>query len=159
MRGSPVSRSLCPRRPSRLPLAASALLLAVALLACDGSSPTEVIIEEEVEVETVIESFSGTIGQDEISCHSFVTTLDGDINLTLTDLQPLETLTVGLSFGRPDSEDAALCVTEAQDNSVRLLETLLSPDRAADEYCACVFDVGNIFPSETVTYVLDVEHP
>lgn len=131
--------------------------LAVALLGgCKKDSPTEVVVPEVPDAPTVTESFTGSIVQDEVSCHFFTLAASGKMVLSLRDLQPLTTLTVGMSVGQPD--DARACVVFAQDTSVRLFEMLLSSGTGGLEYCACVADVGNIFPDLTVDYVLEVEH-
>lgn len=136
-------------------------LLSLSLLACDdSSSPTEPVEEEEVvEVETFTESFSGTLQLGGTSCHDFSTLQLGDVDMTITSLSPLDTLTVGMGIGTKDSESTEGCAIFASDSSVRVGDVLRSVQLAVSEYCLCVFDVGNIFPSETVTYVVEVTHP
>ena len=135
--------------------------LSLWLLACDdSSSPTAPVEEEEVvEVETLTESFSGTLALGETSCHDFSTLQLGDIDMTITSLAPLDTLTVGMGIGTEDSESAEGCAIFASDSSVRVGDVLRSVQLAAGEYCLCVFDVGNIFASETVSYSAEVTHP
>lgn len=131
------------------------------LAACDDStSPTEPTVEEEVvEVARVTETFPGDLELGETSCHDFITAQTGDVDMTISAIAPLETLTVGMGIGTPDAAVEAGCVMFALDSSVRLGEILQSPQLEAAEYCVCVYDVGNIFPSETVTYSVDVTHP
>jgi len=142
-------------RPSgRLPLV---FALSVALLgACNKDSPTTAVVPEVPDAPTVTVSFDGSIGQHEASCHFFTLTASGNMILTLKELEPLSTLTVGMSLGQPDAERE--CIVAAQDSSVKLLDMLLSAGTGGFEYCACVLDVGNIFPDVTVDYVLEVEH-
>ena len=143
------------RRPSgRLLLM---LVLSIAFLGgCNKDTPTVVAPPEPPKEPDITELFSGSIGQSETSCHSFTLVDAGSMILTLTELEPLSSLTVGLSLGQPDA--AGTCVAAAQDNSVKLLERLLSTGAAGTEFCACVLDVGNIFEDQTVDYVLQVEH-
>ncbi len=42
---------------------------------------------------------------------------------------------------------------------MRVNQTLLAANLLAGDFCACIFDVGNIFPGETVTYTFEVTHP
>ncbi len=136
------------------------LLLVLPLLgACsDSNSPTEPI-EEVVVAEAVLytETFAGLLETGSATPHVFEMLEIGDAEMTIVDLAPLSTLTIGLGIGVLDSEDA--CIVFAQDVSVRLDESLTSADLTAGTYCVLVFDVGNIFPSETVTYSLEVVHP
>jgi hypothetical protein len=138
-----------------------AIAAAWCLAACDDStSPTEPTTEEEeVEVATVTETFDGSLRLGETSCHDFVTTEVGDVELTITDLEPLGTLTLGMGVGVPDEAATSGCSLFAADQSVRLGDILLSSQLAVAEYCLCVYDVGNIFAGETVTYSIDVTHP
>lgn len=108
---------------------------------------------------TTTETFSGDIDQNESSCHMFTLVANGDVTLVITSLQPLPTLTVGLGLGQPDATVATGCSLFVQDNSVRTSETLLASNLQVGDYCSCIFDVGNIFPGETVTYTFDVTHP
>ena len=137
------------------------ILAAAVLAGCDDDdAPTEPVEEEPVvTVETTTESFSGSIQQASESCHGFALAEIGDVEMTLTDLQPLTTLTVGLGIGTPDETLETGCSLFGQDSSVRIGETLLSAALAATDYCVCVSDVGNIFPDVTVTYAIDVTHP
>lgn len=141
-----------------LVMASGIVLVCFASLACnDDESPTEP--EPEPAAPTVTETFQGDIEQTETSCHDFALMADGDVTLKITDLQPLSTLTVGLGLGQPDATLATGCDLFVQDDSVRVNQTLLAANLLAGDFCACIFDVGNIFPGETVTYSFDVTHP
>ena len=140
-----------------------ALLLATLLISigvgCDNNdSPTAPVVDEP-DVETVVETFEGTITLGEVSCHAFTAMQSGPAEMKITSLEPLQTLTVGLGLGNDDGDPASACPFFATDRSVRVGETLLTSVVATDSYCVCVFDVGNIFADQTVTYVFDVDHP
>ncbi len=142
----------------RIALAAGSTVLFLA--ACnDSTSPTEPEVEEVVEVATVTETFSGDLDLGEISCHLFVTTQTGDVDMEMTGVAPLATLTLGLGIGLPDENADGDCALFGLDQSVRLGEILQSASLTTAEYCVCIFDVGNIFATETVTYTVDVKHP
>lgn len=115
--------------------------------------------EPEPDPPTTTETFMGDIDQNESSCHSFTLVADGDVTLLITSLQPLPTLTVGLGLGQPDTAAATGCSLFVQDDNVRTNQSLLASNLQAGDYCSCIFDVGNIFPGETVTYSFDVTHP
>ena len=68
-------------------------------------------------------------------------------------------LPVGMGLGSPDAEEATGCAFFAEDQSVKVLERFSSPSQLAGSYCICIFDVGNIFPGESVGYELAVQHP
>lgn len=139
-------------------LAVAIAIATLASMACnDDDSPSAP--EPEPEPPTVTETFQGDIEQAETSCHDFTLMEDGDVTLEIRDLQPLSTLTVGLGIGQPDSSLATGCALFVQDNSVRVNQTLLAANLLAGDFCACIFDVGNIFPGETVTYTFEVTHP
>ncbi|MDA8016766.1 MAG: hypothetical protein MPN21_04890 [Thermoanaerobaculia bacterium] len=136
------------------------LTLAPWIAGCsEYESPTAPVEEEVVEVERVTEVFSGDLELGETDCHGFMTSLTGDIDIELADLGPLETLTLGMGIGTPDEAAADGCSFFASDSSVTRSTILQSPSLVAGDYCVCIFDVGNIFPDEVVTYTLDVTHP
>jgi len=136
-------------------------LVVLASLACSSNtkrSPTEPE-EPEAPVETVTQKFKGNLPQMGERCHFFTIAAAGDIVAEITDLQPLLSLTVGMSLGRPAEVDPAICSDIGEDRSARVNETFLSSVTSIGDYCVCIFDVGNIFPGETVDYVIDVTHP
>lgn len=135
-----------------------ALLVAVAV-GCDDNNPTAPIIEDAEPVPTVTDTFTGMFGLGETACHTFTSVNPGPAELTITALAPLETLTVGIGIGLDDGDPATACSYFAADSSVRVNQTLLSQLGSAATYCVCVFDVGNVFPDQTVTYTFTVEHP
>ena len=141
-------------------LQATALGVLLLLLACgDDSTPTEVAVDD-VEVEPVVysQSYSGTLALGSTSCHEFEVLETGDVTITLTALEPLETLTVGMGIGLDDDTLELGCSLFAVDDSVKLSESFLSSSRSPGAYCFCVYDVGNIFPDTTVSYSAQVDH-
>jgi hypothetical protein len=137
----------------------------VGTLGCGGSdSPTTPTDPVDVTpVETVTDTFQGSISQSDTSCHHFETSETANITMKLTDVQPLTTLTVGMGIGLTDevadgSTEEPGCTLFATDNSVRVPDTLLSSNLAANRYCVCVFDVGNIFEKRVIDYTIEVEH-
>ncbi len=137
------------------------LLVAAATMATacgDDSSPTEPP-EPPPPPDRITETFNGTVQQGTFVAHPFTVAVAGDIELTLTSIQPLETLTLGMGIGATEDGSAENCVAFAQDNSVRQGETLLSAATSGGNYCVLVYDVGNIFPGVRVNYTVAVTHP
>ena len=110
-----------------------------------------------VPVET--EVFNGMVEQKKFDCNGFSMSNNGTIGFQITDLTPLSSLTMGMGVGTPDAEEATGCNFFAEDQSVKAQERFSSPGQLAGSYCICVFDVGNIFPGESVGYELEVQHP
>ena len=145
-------------RRLRFLLRGGASLVVLATLACsDDKKPTTPEMPEPPEM--VTRTFRGPLAQSDEECRFFTLGADGDITATITDLQPLLTLTVGLGLGVPSETDADRCSRFANDDSARVNEVFLSASNQAGTYCVCIFDVGNIFPDETITWTIDVTHP
>lgn len=138
------------------------LLLAMVVAVASGCSsdrnnPAEP--DPDPELPIVTEVFEGQISHQTISCHDFELSVDGNVEMQITDLQPLGSLTVGLGLGTPDPEAPGECARFVNDGSVNLGDVLASSGLEAGPYCACVFDVGNIFVGQDVDYALEVSHP
>ncbi|REJ76673.1 MAG: hypothetical protein DWQ30_17265 [Acidobacteria bacterium] len=136
--------------------AAASLLALLMLVACDDD-PVEVVEPPDPDPQ-VTEIFSGTVEQLGLSIHLFTIGGLNNTEVEITELAPLETLTLGLGVGT-STDGGETCALLAQDRSVRLGETLLIQNLAEGEYCVTVFDVGNIFPDQVVEYTIEVLHP
>jgi hypothetical protein len=143
----------------------TSLLAAVVLLilvgACDSNNnPTAPTVTPEPEpVPTVTETFTGALALGGASCHFFDVTQPGPLTMSIVELAPLDTLTLGLGVGLPDEAAATGCGLFVNDTSVRKDESFLAAVNTVGPHCVCIFDVGNIFADQNVTYTLDVEHP
>jgi len=124
------------------------LVIASAVVACGGSptSPTN----------TMTETFDGSVTQDGVSSHTFSTSQDGTIQVTVTALGPLSTITVGVGLGTPASDGS--CSLVAANDAVHQGDVLRG-DFLKGSYCVAVDDVGNIGPDEATTYTVSVDHP
>ena len=143
------------------------LLCVVALLlgACDDDNSPSTPTEETTDIPTVTIEVTGGFGMLGASRHDFTAMGDGYARLTLTELMPVDTLTVGIGIGTPsatgsvDVNEVEDCAVFASDSSVRVNDSLLSQGLVADTvYCVVIFDVGNLFPGNEVTYKMSVEH-
>lgn len=127
-----------------------------------GNVPAGVVIDYTVELHLPstpieIESFTGAFGMGETACHDVTAGGEGSIEMTLLELEPLNTLTVGMGVGTPGS--AGGCELFAEDQDVGAGDILLADEIDPGPYCVCVFDVGNIFAGQTTSYDVRVEHP
>lgn len=136
------------------------LFVGIVSVACDGSNdtPTDPVVDDPV-VETITDTFMGTLMLETTSCHTFSLGQTGDIDMTVTALEPLVTLTIGMGVGLADDAQETGCAQFAADGSVRLNDVLQTTAATTADHCVCVFDVGNIFADETVTYTVEVTHP
>jgi hypothetical protein len=137
------------------------LAVLAASVACGSSSSSSTTTPSAV---TYTETFSGSLTQGGVdygppdSPHHFTVHQAGNIDATLTDIQPLNTITLGLGLGIWDST-AQTCTlaTAASSSAARLNLTLAASVNVAGELCVGVYDVGNI-SSDTVTYTVVVNH-
>lgn len=142
-------------------------LVMLAVLAASGAvlsgcsdnkkSPTQPVPGPEVP--TVVQTFNGNVEQKGRDCKSFSMANPGNVLVKVTKFSPLGTITMGLALGQPDPTEVGNCGVFGEDNSVRASESFGSSSLAAGSYCTCVFDVGNIFSGNTVSYTLQVTHP
>jgi hypothetical protein len=143
-----------------LRLGGFALVVLVALGRCSDDSPSETsAAPTPTPAPTVTETFVGTFEQNGTVVHNFDVTNTGDVSVTVTSLQPLSTMQVGVGVGTPDSTLTPPCSLLAKDTNVKVGDVLLSSSLAAGSYCVEILDVGNVFPGVTVGYQLDVTHP
>lgn len=143
----------------RAVLAALLLALGIGSGACSDNSNNPAAPEPAPEVPTVVVEYTGNIEQLETDCNEFTLADGGDIQMQITDLQPLSTITMGLALGEPDAAQEENCFPFAEDRSVLLLELFTSADLAPGDYCICIFDVGNIFFGESIDYILELTRP
>jgi hypothetical protein len=150
-----------PRLPSLRLLLASLTLIGFGVTGCDNSSsPTNPAATPTPDpVELVTETFQGAVAQTGASTHFFVVANLGTISFGLSDLQPLSTITLGLGVGTPSVAAPDTCELFASDSAVRSGQTLQASASVVGNYCVTVFDVGNIFPGQTISYTLKVVHP
>ena len=134
-----------------------ALSIALLIASCDSSESIDPIAPLP-EPDRITESFSGSFGQQGESFHSFETVELGNTEMVITALDPLATLTVGLGIGSPN-DGAETCIRFASDDSVRIGAVLLVGGQPAGPYCVVIYDVGNVFADQEVTYTVEVTHP
>jgi hypothetical protein len=111
---------------------------------------------------TYTETFNGSLTQGGAdfgtpdAFHHFTIHQAGNLDATLTSIQPLSTITLGLGLGVWDSVGQT-CSLQLQSNAAQLNLSLAASVSVAGELCVEVYDVGNI-SSDTVTYTVVVNH-
>ncbi len=132
-----------------------ALLLAapLVLLAGCGSSDDNVTAPTPLAPANVTEEFSGSVDVERSAVHPFPVPSRSTITVTLVTVGPLSTLAVGLGVGTWDGTN---CTLVAADNNAREASALSGTVEPAN-YCAAIFDSGNL--TQTITYTVRVQRP
>jgi hypothetical protein len=107
------------------------------------------------DVATTTETFSGTIGKNGAATHSFFTTATGSVTATLTNLDPAETGTIGLSMGTWNGVTCAIVL--ANDKAVLTTVVTGTVSSSSGSLCVRVYDVGSI--TGPTDYEVTVVHP
>lgn len=103
------------------------------------------------------DSFSGELSQQGTVAHPFTVSTAGNTSLSLTSVGPLTTMALGLAI---TSWDGSTCGTAAAKNdNARAGSVALNGTAVAGNYCAQVYDSGNVPANTTVTYTIQVVHP
>ena len=132
------------------------LLVLLFVAACDDDDDP-IVDNPDVEIPTVTVTVEGSFGQASASDHEFTGIVNGFARMTLTELSPVNTLTIGIGIGQ--FADDGSCVILASDRSVRVTDSLLSEGVVAGQvYCVTVFDVGNLFEGNVANYTMTIEH-
>jgi hypothetical protein len=138
----------------RLPVATrqrsiAALLIASGFLigACN-KAPQPTVIPK-----LLIDNFPGTLAPSGVVTFPFTTGAEGHVTLTITSLDPLSTITVGVGIGYPNSGG---CSIFELNNTVAVSSPVTDSDLPASSYCVAVYDAGAV--TQTVTFTLKVEH-
>jgi hypothetical protein len=92
------------------------------------------------------------------SPHHFTAHQAGNLDATLTDIQPVNSVTLGLGIGIWDSVGQT-CSLQLTSDAARLNLTLAANVSVAGELCIGVYDVQNLTAAiPTVTYTVVVNH-
>src|SRR5229473_1628772 len=123
-----------------------ALAVLTASVGCGSSSSSSTTSPSAT---TYTETFSGSLTQGGIdfgtpdSYHHFTVHQAGNLDATLTSIQPLSTITLGLGLGVWDATGQT-CSVQLQSNAAQINLTLAASVSVAGELCVEVYDVGNI---------------
>ena len=136
-----------------LTLATLLTVLALTLGACHNTTSTGTTPSTGTQK---TETFTGSIVYQGSMVHPFVIAATGPISITLTDVQPLTTMAIGVSIA---TWDGTLCGTAITKNdNARSGVTALSGTTTAGNYCVKVYDSGNLPTNWTVSYTIQAVH-
>lgn len=105
------------------------------------------------DADRLTDTFTGTLSAKASDGHLVTVAKNGNIDVTLTGLNPTTTITVGLGLGQPVAEGCSLLIY----NEGAKAGTILSGSAGPGNYCVIVYDVGNV--TDPLTYTLSVVHP
>jgi hypothetical protein len=114
----------------------------VASIACGGQTPTEPSTPAPV-YELKTSTFPGTLTTGGAAGFPFTVVNPGDISVSITELAPLSTITMGIGLGSWDSAGLT-CTPQRSTNSATLNIVFAASPSAPGEYCVGIFDVGNV---------------
>jgi len=99
------------------------------------------------------DTFDGVLQPQGVAFHQFVVQHPGDLNVTVTKFEPLNTVTFGVGIGVVDGNTNTCVVTSAATGRVNT-PGLLSV--GAGTYCVQLSDTGNV--TQEVTYTIKLRH-
>ena len=114
----------------------------VTSIAC-GSTPTEPTAPPAPVYELKTSTFTGKVATGGSAGFPFTVVNPGDISLSITELAPLSTLTMGLALGSWDAA-ASTCTQQLTTNTATVNAVFSANPSAPGEYCVGIFDVGNV---------------
>ena len=105
---------------------------------------------------TVTDTFSGAIAQTANTSFPFTVSATGSVQVTLTDVEPLTTMALGVAVG---TWDGTTCTPGlATNDHAKSGVSALTGTAVAGSYCVQVSDAGNIPPNWTVAFTVQVTH-
>jgi hypothetical protein len=126
----------------RLAVAQTLTVLAVLAgsLACGAKSPTE---PDPPVYDLKTSTFSGTVKTGETVAFPFTVVNPGDINVSITELGPVSSITMGIAMGFWDAT-ASTCTEQLSTTAATLNVVFAASPSAPGEYCVGIFDTGNV---------------
>ena len=89
--------------------------------------------------------------------HTFTTTYDGTVTITLTANAPDASLLIGFGIGVWDST-ASTCGPLLSWNNTATPGTIILGNAVAGNFCVQVYDVGNLAAGAQTNYAMEVTH-
>jgi hypothetical protein len=121
-------------------------------IACGKKTPTE---PDQPVYELKTDVFSGNVATGGSTAFMFTVVNPGDIQVGITELGPTSTLVMGISLGFWEAATQT-CVEQHQTKAATLNVFFAATPSAPGEYCAAVFDAGNVVV--TSNFKLTVTH-
>ena len=137
-----------------LALATLLTVLALTLGACGNSIASGTLPSLTT---PITETFSGSLTQGTSVSSQITVTANAPLTISLTDVEPLTTMGLGVSLS---TWDGSLCGTPVivQNPNSRMGATALTGTASAGTYCLTVYDSGNLPSDWTVTYTVQAVH-
>jgi len=126
--------------------------------ACSSSTTTSSTISPTTVTTATTESFSGSLVQNGADVYPFTVKQDGSSLLVgFTSITPASD-TLGVGIGAWDATTATCGLNQSQNDAAKAGNTALSGTASLGNYCARVYDTGNLPDGQTVTFTLQVQH-
>lgn len=155
--GRRVTMNKCGRRVTMTVLAIAAMVGSGCGAVNEVSTPTS----PTPATVTVTEQFEGSIVQAGSATHAFVVTTTGSVSIQLTTVGPLATMALGVGLGTWNGTSCLVSATVStiKNDNARAGVVALAGTAVAGNYCARIYDPGNVPSDWTVTYTVAVTHP
>jgi hypothetical protein len=130
----------------RVPAAArslTAFAVLVGSLACGAQSPTEPTPAPAPVYDLKTSTFTGTVKTGGTVAFPFTVVNPGDINVSITELGPVSTITMGIALGFWDAT-ASTCTQQLSTSAATLNLVFAASPSSPGEYCVGIFDTGNV---------------
>ena len=134
----------------RLPAFTVVLVTSCLALGC-GGSPTGPDPVYDMKSET----FSGSLNTGGGASFPFVVVNPGSIDVSITQLSPVSTLSMGLSLGSWDAATEA-CTQQVTTSGATLNTVYSASPNGPGNYCVSIFDSGNV--QAEIGFTLSVTH-
>jgi hypothetical protein len=106
---------------------------------------------------TPTEQHSGTVAQLGTAGFPFTVSSEGEVTISLTDIEPLATMALGVGVSTWDGSACGLSITK--NDNARMGISALGGIATPGNYCAMVYDSGNVPADWTVSFTVQVVHP
>lgn len=133
-------------------LGAAALACAAALCSACGSDTTTPTTPTPTQV---TDTLTGTVTQNGANTQTFTANAAGTVTATLTDLQPVDSVTIGFSIG---TTIGTFCQATLANDAATKGFSFTATAATAGSYCVRVYDVGNVTSDTPINYTVTVVH-
>jgi hypothetical protein len=106
---------------------------------------------------SVVETFSGTLSLLGVDTHPFQVSTAGEVDITLTSLDPPTNAAVTLAIGLPSSSLVGQCATVQSKVVTPGTAPQITGHALAGNFCVSVTDPGSL--TDVTTYAVTVAHP
>jgi len=137
-----------------------ALLVTAGLAACSQSGETGTPTPTQPTTfapPTVTDTFTGVLTVLGTDSHPYIVPVAGEVNVTLTALDPPQDVALTVSVGLPSTTTIGSCATLQSVTAHAGSTPQLKGHALAGTFCVAVTDTGNL--TDNVNYTVTVAHP